>query len=375
MRRTDRYLLSEMIIPASIGVLMLLLLLVGNWLYALLNLLYGGKATWREVLEVLMYRTPSVLLLAIPGALLLGTALALNRLERDRELLALRMSGVRLTRLVLPYIITGVIFSGAIFWLQETVIPVATHRAVKAQRKMAWRAPTSVLEAQSDVVLRINRNYVYIQRVEPSTQTLYGVIICMMESTGYPTWLTVPIAENHDGHWMFKPNPATNEMPRMYKFNAQGKMTDYTDITGQDSWLNMKEDVWGYVSDQPSTPDEMTFRQLRSYQQGLRGAGVGVAPVVPLSPDGLIFSLNRKIAAPLAALVGVLIAIPLSVHFGRSGGYVGLLLSVLVAFFFVVAQQWAQSLSVNHLMNPIIAAWAPNAIFGVLGVVLLIREE
>jgi lipopolysaccharide export system permease protein len=156
---------------------------------------------------------------------------------------------------------------------------------------------------------------------------------------------------------------------------VQGKMTDYTDITGPDSWLNMKEEVWGYVSDQPSTPDEMTFRQLRSYYNGLRGAGVGVAPSVPLSPDGLIFNLNRKIAAPLAALVGILIAIPLSVHFGRSGGYVGLLLSVMVAFFFVVSQQWAQSLSINHLMNPVLAAWAPDAIFGVLGVGLLIREE
>ncbi|HEY3378285.1 MAG TPA: LptF/LptG family permease, partial [Armatimonadota bacterium] len=89
MRRIDRYILSEMAVPALVGGFLVLLLLVGNQLYMLLRYLYQGVPA-HDVLLTLLYYTPGVLMMAIPAALLLGTALGLNRLERDREILALR---------------------------------------------------------------------------------------------------------------------------------------------------------------------------------------------------------------------------------------------------------------------------------------------
>lgn len=371
MRRIDRYFLGEMLIPALIGGVMVLMLLLGNRLYELLRYIYQG-APAKDVLMILVYYMPGIVMMALPGALLLGTALALNRLERDREILSLRMAGIRLKRLVLPYIIVGVLGSLGLFYLQERVIPECTHKAIRMTYKLTYGTPTAMVPR--DVVTKLGENFLYVREVNPQTQTLYGVVVCKMEPRGYPMWLTIPRAENRHQRWFFKRDPVTGEFPRVYMFNDKGELTNYVDVEGEDSWLdlNQQKDVITTFFDQPSTPDELTFGQLRGMRNGLRApANFGFN----LAPAQLTYYLHQKIAKPLGALVAILIAIPLAVRYGRSGGYVGLLLSVVVAFCFVVSNDWAKVLAETNHLHPLIAAWGPNAFFGLLGLGLLLREE
>jgi len=367
MRRIDRYLLKEMLVPAVIGGVMVLMLLVGNWLYGLLRMLYTGSPG-DKILLILLLRLPSVIMTAAPASLLLGTALALNRLERDRELMSLRMSGVRLFRLVTPFIIMGLIFSAGLFTLQEMVVPGTTHQAVKLTQELARATPAAFVP--HDVVFRVGQQFIYVKRVDPATKTLYGVIICKLEPQRV-TWLRAPVAEYHNGKWLVKSDPFTHKKPEFDTFTENSSIIIHGEVAGE-GYLDLTDDFMTYISDQPSTADELTLIQLKDMVNGLRGGfGMGMT----LTPAELTFQLHRKVAAPLAALVAVLIAIPLAVHFGRSGGYTGLLLSVVIAFCFVVSQQWAQVLAETSRLHPIFAAWAPDGIFGLLGLALLLREE
>ncbi|HEY3379651.1 MAG TPA: LptF/LptG family permease, partial [Armatimonadota bacterium] len=140
--------------------------------------------------------------------------------------------------------------------------------------------------------------------------------------------------------------------------------------------LNLPKDIFSYVYNPPTSAEELTFHELLALRTGVRGtAGMSLNNSMMLDAPHLAFYLHRKLAAPLAALVAVLLAIPLSLHFGRSGGYVGLLLSVVLAFFFIVTQQWTQILAETYRLHPVFAAWAPDALYGILGLVLLVREE
>jgi len=368
MRRIDRYILLEGLLPATVGGLLVLMLLVGNKLYVLLKWLYAGSPAG-DIGKILLFSLPTVLMLALPASLLLGTALGLNRLERDRELMAMRMTGTRLTRLILPLLVMAVFASGLLFLLQEKIIPQCEHQAQKLTRKLTWGSPTALIPR--DVMLRVGQNYVYVREVDQKAQTLHGVMVCKVDA-GTLTWLTIPVAENHNGQWYFKRDPVTQEKPKVYIFAEHGNPI-YGEIEGKDNWLNLKQDVTDFLGDEKTNADEFSFNELRALQDGVRG--VGMPSSLPLEPNLLTFELNHKIAAPLAALVAVLIAIPLSIHFGRSGGYVGLLLSVVVAFFFVISQQWGQVLVEQRLISPILGAWAPDALFGGLGIVLLLLEE
>lgn len=374
MRRVDRYLLSEMLTPALVGVVMMLMLLIGNVLYGVLLRLYEARAHTTDILAVLFYNLPAVLMQAVPGSLLLGTALGITRLERDRELLALRMAGARLKRLVLPYLVVGLLASALLFVLQETVIPGAVHTANRIMYNLMYNSPSAFIPP--DVVFKVQDKFLYVREVNPTLKTLRTVVILKVDRDSL-TLFTIPKATNRNGHWFFAPDPVTKVPPQLFVFSANGDLKESYVITGQDNWLNLKEDVWNYMADPPKQPEELTIGELRSLQTGLRGAGIGYMPGLFLTPPQLSFYFHRKMAMPLAALVAVLIAVPLAVRFGRTGGYVGLLLSMLVAFFFVISQQWAAVLAVKSapLLDPVIAAWAPDVVFGLLGLVLLWYAE
>jgi lipopolysaccharide export LptBFGC system permease protein LptF len=372
MRRIDRYFLAETLTPAAVGIVMLLLLLIGNVLYGLLYMLYEG-APVRDLGRVLLLSMPTVLLQAVPGSLLLGTSLALNRLEREREILALRMAGTRLLRLVAPFLGLGVVISLGMFALQERVIPQTTREVSRLIFRLQMGSPTTVVPR--DVVFKVGQNFLYVRDIDPKAGTLHKVVVCKLESNGGLTWLSIPLAENRDGHWYFQADPVTNEPPRLYTFAPTGELSQYLEVTGRDSWLNLTKDVWNYMADPPAKPEELTYQELRALQTGVRGAGMAYSAGLFLTPQVLTFLVHRRFAVPLSGLVAILIAIPLAIRFGRNGGYVGLLLAMVLAFCFVVAQQWAQVLAIKNLLPPIIAAWAPDAFFGFLGLGMLLGEE
>lgn len=380
MRRIDRYALSEMILPALVGVVILLVLLLGDWLYSLLRYSMVDGVPARDIALLLWYRLPSLLLKAIPGALLLGTALALNRLERDRELMSLRLAGQRLLRLVLPFLVLGALFSIMLYCIQERVIVPYTVKAEEMQQKMVSRGyiPTPV----PDVMFKVGSDmFFYAHSVDTVNKTLSGVIIMRLDQFGRTsTWMTIPEAVNENGHWIFHRDPVTGTSPTIYFFDGNGayQMSRYMTVDGVDeaeSWLNIPgtRSLFSFASVQ-QTPDTMTLQELLMLRAG-KGSARGVSTF--LEPSKLDFFIHSRISVPLSALVAVLIAIPFSVRFGRSGGYVGLLLSVMLSFFFVISQQWTRVLteSPNVHLNPVAAAWLPDLVFGLLGLIFLLREE
>jgi lipopolysaccharide export system permease protein len=377
MLRIDRYFISELTLPSIVGFLIMLMLLIGNKLYALLEYLYRGHATASDIGLTLLYFLPSVLMMAVPAALLLGTSLTINRLEHDREIMSLRMVGKRLSRLMAPIILIGIAFVGLMFIFQEKVIPFTSHQAEIIKQKLIYGSPVAFV--QEDLVFRVgkagNEDSIYVHRVDRINDILYGVIVYKHMGDNFPSIISIPVARNVDDQWILERDPVTHEGARVYSFNKKGQLSSYMEAVGPDKagFLKISRDLMNFT--RIKSADEMTFRELLDLKNGVRGTGIGLPEDIVLSDKSLTYYLHSKFSVPIAALVAVLIAIPLAVRFGRSGGYVGLLLSVVVAFFFVISQQWAHVLVDGNYINPIFAAWAPDIVFGVTGVILLALQE
>jgi lipopolysaccharide export system permease protein len=365
--------LKEMLVPAIVGALLVLLMLVGNVLYALLYQMYEFRATAGEVGRLLWYQIPGLTMQAVPAAMLLGAALALNRLVREREVLAMRMTGARVVRLIMPFLVLGVAFSGLLFYLQERVIPQTTREATKLFAQIQWRRPIMVV--QQDVVYRVQEKILYVKEVDARNKVLRDVYMVEPLGGGRVRIMTVPLAYYEGNVWVVRGNPAANARPQAWEFDAKGEMTRI--LEPEDGMLNIQQTASDFLINPPSKPEELTIPELLAIRNSFRGS----APTyginrVRLEPQQLTFYLHRKFAAPLAALVAVLIAVPLAIRFGRQG-FVGLLVAAVGAFLFVVMQQWAQVLAVKSepLLHPIIAAWAPGGFFALVGLVLLFFEE
>ena len=74
------------------------------------------------------------------------------------------------------------------------------------------------------------------------------------------------------------------------------------------------------------------------------------------------------------ALVFALLGIPLALPGLRSGRTWGMVLTIVLMFTFYVFASVFRSLGRGGILPPILAAWTPQALFGILGMILLFRE-
>ncbi len=106
----------------------------------------------------------------------------------------------------------------------------------------------------------------------------------------------------------------------------------------------------------------LSVRELMNYQRLHPGE---------LSKRALLDTkLHGRLAAPWTCLVVVLIALPFGAASGRRNVFVGVASSILICFAYFVLQQLALALGSGGYVPAWAAAWAPNAVFGLGGIVL-----
>ena len=105
-------------------------------------------------------------------------------------------------------------------------------------------------------------------------------------------------------------------------------------------------------------PDErfMSHGQLRDYTARLRESGFDVS--------GQLVALERKLSFPFVTLVMTLIAVPFAVSTGRRGAMYGVGVGIVLAMTYWVATSIFAALGTGGLVDPALAAWAPNLLFG-----------
>ena len=104
--------------------------------------------------------------------------------------------------------------------------------------------------------------------------------------------------------------------------------------------------------------------QLRAYIQELRASGYNV-----LEHE---VGLQRKIAFPFVTLVMTLIAVPFAVTTGRRGAMYGIGVGIVLALVYWTMLSVFAALGEGGMIGPILAAWAPNLIFGAAAAYLLL---
>jgi lipopolysaccharide export LptBFGC system permease protein LptF len=111
-------------------------------------------------------------------------------------------------------------------------------------------------------------------------------------------------------------------------------------------------------------PNQMNYAQLKGYIDDLRAGGYDVRENE--------VALNRKIAFPLVTLVMTLIGVPFAVTTGRRGALYGVGVGIVLALTYWTLISVFAAFGAGGAMPPILAAWAPNLLFGAGAIYLLL---
>jgi lipopolysaccharide export LptBFGC system permease protein LptF len=110
--------------------------------------------------------------------------------------------------------------------------------------------------------------------------------------------------------------------------------------------------------------DMMTYGQLKDFIERLQASGADAARYV--------VALQRKVAFPLMTVIMTLLAVPFAVTTGRRGALYGIGAALVIAMTYRIAESVFGAFGAGGLLPPVLAAWAPNLLFGMAAGYLLL---
>jgi LPS export ABC transporter permease LptG len=108
--------------------------------------------------------------------------------------------------------------------------------------------------------------------------------------------------------------------------------------------------------------NELTIAELRARATDLVGQG--------LSPHNELIKIHQKFSIPVACLVFGLIGIALGATNRRDGALGSFVMGLVVIFLYYVPMYLGPALTKGGLIAPWVAAWLPNMLLGVIGLLL-----
>ena len=297
-----------------------------------------------------LHRMPFVIMQVTPVAVLAGSLVGLGLLARNNEFVALRSCGVSLAQVTAPLAVVGLLIGVGNFFWGETVVPASARRwnEIWNQEVKNRKAPTGVF-AGRDVWFHGRAGFYNINRVAPRRRMLYGLTIYQVKREDFRPARVIEVATATwtDDGWQFD-GAHTMRIGPDGVHSQPGLPPNFTlPETLQD---------FGVVA---LDPEETSYDMLRKQIKSLRSKGVDAS-------DSLV-DLHLKIATPFAAVVMVLLAVPLATRGTRATSLpaaVGLGFAIGVSYFFVVG--FARALGQTGSLPPAVAAWTANALFAVV---------
>jgi lipopolysaccharide export system permease protein len=115
----------------------------------------------------------------------------------------------------------------------------------------------------------------------------------------------------------------------------------------------------------PKEPEEMRYAELGRFIESLERSGA--------EPREMMIERAQKIAIPMATMVIILFGAPLANSSARGGAAYGIGVSLGITVFYMVLFRVTGAAGNAGWMDPMLAAWAPNALFAVAAIWLIAR--
>lgn len=357
MKKLDLYVIRELFVPFLIGTIAVVLMFQANLLIFQLKTFSLTAIPVEATMLLILYKTPQFLNMTLPVGMSLAASLAMSRLSRESELTAMRGAGASILRVVAPCVAFGMLVGIGNYLIAEKVMPPAEAkwRQVATQAALLGAAP----DFKSNVVVNL-RNYTAsfgaVQRLSASTVRLSNILLIERPSANEIVLHTAERGEYRDGVWTLRGTTVRR---------LQG-MSLIVMEPGKDVVINEPitvESIFAQPLDEEKTADQL----LKQIREGKRAGFDTTATEV---------KLHTRYSVPAACLVFALVAPLCAIWFTRSGGFVGVLLSIILVFLYYNAYVISTEILGRHaLVGPVIAAWLPNALFLILGIVALRRLE
>ena len=359
MKVIRNHILRESIIPflLSLGVLTCIFLL-GN-LLQLANLIINKGVAPSSIGKVFLLYIPVLLGYTLPIACLVSVIMTFSRMSVDNEIVALRSSGMHLSKILFPLIFVGLIMSLISIILNERIIPYAHYEQKKLLKNLSVNNPTALLEA-GVFIHSFNEDIIFIHKIEGNQ--LYNITIYQPQPNG-PT--RTIIARRGE----FTPVPGKDQI----KLKLIEGTSDEPNLEKPDNFFKlnfqnyfMTLDFSNAQKEVVKKPRGMTLKELRTEMGNLKNFKID-------DISRLETEYYRKITWSFSPLVFILLGFPIAVITHRREKSANIVLAIICAVSYYLLSLGCEALSIQKVTSPLIAMWVPNITLTLAACILNIK--
>ena len=355
MKLLDRYLLRRFLISLSFSVLGLLLISVVVDLIERIDTFIDFSATPAQILSYYLFHSPYWIILTLPIAALLGTLFALSSFARGLEITAMKAAGISLYRILAPVFVCALLFSSLAFLFTDRIVPAATFRYNRIHDQI--RSHSQSDGSRKQVLLQDeDGQFVFVRSYDAGNERGHEVNWEWRPQDAVVQRLTARRLEWRETRWLALDG-------HLYHFDAERPWVAAFDTLALERLTLRPEDF----ARQRKKPDEMDYSELSAYIARARANGEDTARH--------LVDLHLKVSFPFTCFIIVLLGAPLAANARRAGFANSFGIGIFICFVFYSCVKAGQALGWNKLIDPLLAAWLGNIVFGVLSAFLLWRAH
>jgi lipopolysaccharide export system permease protein len=321
----------------------------------------SGLSSYQILTQYYFGFVPFIISMIFPLIVFIAVIFFTSKLAARSEIIAILANGINFNRMLRPYLIGGLLLGGVLWLANQYLIPRANEIRSDFQLKVidknstyqAGQGPSNFYYLRVDPITFVGLRY-----YDTSTRTANGFFLQKInDNKVYYNLRAESIKwDTTRNNWKLE-----NAIER--KIN--GLREDVRQIPALNINLNVKPQELRkdeYLKDKLITPELSRFIDMEE----LRGAeGLNTLRV----------ERYRRDATPFSVLILTVIGVAVASRKTRGGSGLPLAFGIVAAALFVVMDKFSTVFSTKGDLHPLIAAWLPNMMFGMLAFYLYRRAR
>jgi len=309
------------------------------------------------LIEYYLNFVPNIITLTLPVDILLASLFSIGGLARFNEITAIKASGVSMYRMLLPVITAAACVSTLDFWVSENIVPGANSKKSDLWKVYVDRVSVARRFTGNDITLYdpsgmkvvINKfDKTKLLATSISIQKFFGFNLVYRIDANEAAW------DSSRNLWVFR-----SGVTRSFD-NGQESFKKFIELEKSDLFFTPE-----IILKREKNPDEMNYAELKDFVSKLRTSGARA--------ERWEVDYYLKFSYPLTCFFMALFGAPLAASRKRSGAGLNVFLTLVICFAYWIAIQSGRYMGYNQTLDPLIAAWIGNFIFGTLSVFIFLR--
>ncbi len=355
----DDYILRDFFVYLAMILASFIVLLLVFTLFELLSDILRNHISPLTVGEYLLNVTPFFLYNITHLSILLAVLVTFGLMQRSNEMTAIKATGISIYRVIVPVLVASVVLAGGLFFFDQLYLPHANKRQDALRNQIKGKPPQTYLNPDRKWIFGQHSTIYYYQLFDPDRNQFGSLSAFQFDPK---TFQLLHRVYADRAHWEEKLQRwvCTQGWERGFSGPA---IADYR--TFDVATFGPINEPPTYFKKEVRQSSEMNYEELRRYIRDLEQSGFDVVR--------LRVQLQEKIAFPLSALVMAVLAVPFALSTGKRGAIAGVAAAVGIAVVYMTLSRLSESMGNVSQLPPLLAAWAPELIFGLTGGYLILR--